>query len=79
MRHFVSAAAVLVGALSLALLCAAETVELKTGERNEGTVKAIAADEVVTEVAGQTLKFPRANVSAICFCSTTEGRDDKSV
>jgi hypothetical protein len=44
-----------------------ETVELKTGERNEGTVKAVTADEVVFEVAGQPLKFPRGNVSAIYF------------
>jgi GNAT superfamily N-acetyltransferase len=34
---------------------------LKTGERNEGTVKAITADEVLLEVAGQSLKFPRGN------------------
>jgi hypothetical protein len=58
---------------TVALTCAAETVELKSGERNEGTLKAITADEVVLEVAGQPLKFPRQNVSAIYFGAPPQG------
>jgi len=61
--------AVLVGTLSLALTCAAETVELKSGQRIDGTVKAITGEEVLLEVAGQPLKFPLANVSAIYFAA----------
>ena len=62
-------AAVLASALTLALTCAGETVELKTGQKIEGTVKAVTAEEVLLQVAGQPLKFPRDNVSAIYFAA----------
>ena len=47
----------------------ADTVELKTGERIEGTFKQATLNEVTIEVGGQTLKFQLEKVRAITFGS----------
>ena len=73
MRLLVTLVAALAGALSLVPTCAAETVELKTGQRIEGVVKSVTAEEVLLDVAGQALKFPRENVSAIYFAAPPKG------
>lgn len=45
----------------------ADTIELKTGERTDGTFKQATASGVVIEVAGQSLTIPLEKVSAIYF------------
>jgi hypothetical protein len=48
---------------------AAETVELKNGQRIDGAVKSVTSTEVLLDVAGQPLTLPREKVSAIYFGS----------
>lgn len=43
------------------------TVELKTGQRIDGTLKSVTQTTVELDVAGQSLALPRARVSAIYF------------
>jgi hypothetical protein len=65
---------IIVGVFCLIALASAETVELKTGERIEGVLKSVTGEEVLLEVAGQPLKFPQENVSAIYLAAPPKGR-----
>lgn len=44
-----------------------DTIELKTGERVDGTFKEATAASAVIEVAGQPITFPLEKVKAIYF------------
>lgn len=59
---------ILVGGVLLA-----DTLELKTGERMDGTFKQATAAGVVIEVAGQAITIPLAKVKAIHFGSPEPG------
>jgi hypothetical protein len=48
-------------------VCRADTIELKTGERLEGTFKEATAAGVVIEVGGQAITMPMEKVRAIYF------------
>lgn len=67
MRFFMTLAVACVATLIIVLRCDAEVVELKTGQRVEGVVKSVTAAEVLLDVAGQSLSFPREKVAAIYF------------
>ena len=60
------------------LLCTqlswADVVELKTGQRIEGTFKQATPTGVVIEVGGQTIRFDREKVRAIYFGSAPPGQ-----
>ena len=58
----------------LAYALSADTIELKTGERIEGTFKEATSSGVVINVGGQSLTMPMDKVRAIYF-----GTDSKSV
>lgn len=57
----------IVATLTMLVVCEAEVIELKTGQRVEGALKSVTSTEVVFDVAGQTLTFPREKVAAIYF------------
>ena len=63
--HLVTAATLTV--LMSTLPCVAEVLELKTGQRIEGTLKSVTLSDVVLDVAGQSLTLPREKVAAIYF------------
>lgn len=68
MRRFI----LLLSLSSSVLLC--DVVELKTGERLEGTFKQATSGGVVIEVGGQAIKMPLAKVRAIYFGAAPSAR-----
>ncbi len=73
MRSFMTLAAAVVVAFMMVSLTGAEIVELQTGQRLEGVVKSVTATDVLLDVAGQSLTFPRGKVSAIYFGASPKG------
>lgn len=55
--------------MSIVPTCDAETVELKTGQRIDRVVKSVTETEVLLDVAGQSVAFPREKVAAIYFAA----------
>ncbi len=55
----------------LPIAAAADTVELRTGERIEGSAAQVSATTISIEAGGRTLSFARAQVRAIYFGAPT--------
>ena len=56
-----------IAAMLIPLTLRGDTLELKTGERLEGTVRQAVASGVLIEIAGQPITIPMAKVQAIYF------------
>lgn len=57
----------IVAMFSSTVVCWAEVIELKTGQKVEGTLKSVTSADVILDVAGQRVTFPRKKVAAIYF------------
>src|SRR3989442_1564662 len=74
MASFVPALTVaIIAVLAIVMASDAEVIELKTGQRVEGTVKSVNSTEVLLDVAGQPVTFPREKVAAIYFGAPPRG------
>lgn len=62
-----------IGTFAVVAACAAEVVELKTGQRVEGELKSVTPTEVLLDVAGQPITFPREKVAIIYFGTPPKG------
>jgi hypothetical protein len=68
-KHSMNTIRQLVLLLSLSSLLLCDVVELKTGERLEGTFKQATSAGVIIEVGGQSINMPLVKVKAIYFGS----------